>query len=110
MGRLTVFLARLMQDGRSKSPKGLGIDEATAVLLDPDGKGRVVGKASAFFVRAKQKPARCEAKQPLTFEGLEVIRMDRGSGVFDFKSWRGPGGAAAASTLNVVSGEVKIRP
>lgn len=106
MGRLIVFLARLMQDGRSASPRGLGIDEATAVLLDPDGKGRVAGKASAFFVRPARKPAKCEAKQPLTFEGLEVVRMDRTSGVFDLKAWRPgcPGGET--STLIVVAGEV----
>ena len=41
-GRLVAFITRL-------NARGLGIDEATAVLLQPDGQSRVVGKNRAHF-------------------------------------------------------------
>lgn len=110
MGRLAVFLARLMKDGRTRAPRGLGIDEATAVLVDPQagGKARVVGKAAAFFVRPTAAPARCEAGQPLTFEKLDVVRMDRTSGEFDLPGWKAPA-SATRSVLDVAQGEVRWR-
>lgn len=37
--------------------RGLGIDEKTAVLLEPDGKAKVVGTESAFFLTLREKPA-----------------------------------------------------
>ena len=49
-GRLLVFLAR----ARAAQPAityGLGVDEATAVLVEPDGSGRVVGSGAAYVVR-----------------------------------------------------------
>src|ERR1017187_4990336 len=43
MGRTLVFLARIIQDGWSKSPREVAIDEKSAVLVEPDGKGTVLG-------------------------------------------------------------------
>ena len=39
MGRTLGFLARIMQDGWSKSPREVAIDEKSAVLVEPDGRG-----------------------------------------------------------------------
>lgn len=43
LGRSLGFLARIAQDGRSPHPREIAIDEGSAVLVEADGKGRVVG-------------------------------------------------------------------
>ena len=40
--RLLAFLARLHKQGWTTSPKGIGVDESTAVLVVPDGTKEVV--------------------------------------------------------------------
>jgi cyanophycinase len=56
LGRSLVFLARIMQDGWSKNPREIAIDEKSAVLVELDGKATVVGTGKgAYFLR----PTRC---------------------------------------------------
>src|SRR5215208_1799952 len=43
MGRLLTFLARIVQDGWASTPKGLGIDEKTALGVEPGGRATVFG-------------------------------------------------------------------
>ena len=51
MGRLLVFLARLK--GRMGKLSGVsGVEQAAAVLLEPSGAAKVVGKGGAYFVDA----------------------------------------------------------
>ncbi len=50
LGRTVAFLARIEQDGWAKRARAIGIDEATAVLVEPDGKAIVAGKGSAYFL------------------------------------------------------------
>jgi cyanophycinase len=55
MGRLLVFVARLnVQDGKPLAPeqaiRGIGIEEGTALLLDTNGQGKVVGKGAGYLV------------------------------------------------------------
>ncbi|MGI8962243.1 MAG: cyanophycinase [Bryobacteraceae bacterium] len=45
MGRLIAFLARISTDGWTRAPYGIGIEEKTAVLMNPDGTATVTGKA-----------------------------------------------------------------
>jgi len=89
MGRLVAFLARIAQN--TGAAKGVGIDERTAVLLEPDGSTRIVGEGAAYFLRAGKAPGICVAGQPLTFEDLSVYRVSAG-GKFNFLSWTGEGG------------------
>ena len=57
MGRTLGFLARIMQDGWSKSPREVAIDEKSAVLVEADGKGTVVGTGKgAYFLRPTASP------------------------------------------------------
>jgi len=42
MGRLVVFLARILQDGWAKQARAIAVDENAAVLLEPDGNAKVV--------------------------------------------------------------------
>jgi len=60
MGRTLGFLARLVQDGWSKAPREIAIDEKSAVLLEPDGRGTVVGSGrGAYFLQVTSAPEVC---------------------------------------------------
>lgn len=92
MGRTLVFLARLVQDGWSKAPREVAIDEKSAVLLEADGKGTVVGSGrGAYFLQVTSGPEVCRPHTPLTIHQVAVYRAPSGAH-FDFKSWTGEGG------------------
>jgi cyanophycinase len=82
MGRLAVWLARLPR------VRGIGIDEATALLVERDGKARVVGRERVWLMRARGKAERCQPKELLTFRELEVHVLGKGD-QFDLLHWRG---------------------
>jgi len=105
MGRSLGFLARIMQDGWSKAPREVAIDEKSAVLVEPDGKGTVVGNGKgAYFLRPTQMPKVCNRGEPLTFRGVSVYRVpDRGH--FDLASWTADGGTAYS--LSVEDGKIE---
>jgi cyanophycinase len=105
MGRTLGFLARIMQDGWSKSPREAAIDEKSAVLVEPDGRGRVVGNGKgAYFLRPTRRPEVCKKGQPLTFRKISVYIVP-GGGHFDFTSWTGDGGTAYS--LSVEKGKIE---
>jgi hypothetical protein len=105
MGRLVAFLARLKSGQPDATFRGLGADEATAVLVettgDRKGRGTVVGKGSAYLLTTPdQPPRRLGATErdgrpvPLAFGPLKVYRLDGRTTVdpatveFDFARWR----------------------
>lgn len=105
MGRSLGFLARLMKDGWSQSPREIAVDEKSAVLVGPDGKATVVGRGKgAYFLRPTQPPAVCEKSTPLTFRNISVYRVPSGAH-FDLTTWTGAGGAAY--TLSVDHGKIE---
>ena len=105
MGRTLGFLARIMKDGWSASPREVAIDEKSAVLVEADGKARVVGKGKgAYFLRPTQAPEVCEKSLPLAFRGISVYRVKAG-GHFDLTSWNGEGGTAYS--LSVERGKIQ---
>lgn len=91
MGRLLGFVARLLQDGRVAvdAARAIGIDAATAVLLD-DGVGSVVGSGAAWFLRPTIAPTVCAPRTPLTLRNVGVDRVPAGSS-FDLLRWQGHG-------------------
>jgi len=104
MGRTLGFLARIMQDGWSQSPREVAIDEKSAVLVESDGKGTVLGDGKgAYFLRPTQKPEACQKGEPLTFQKISVYRVPAG-GHFDLTSWTGDGGTAYS--LSVEKGKI----
>jgi cyanophycinase-like exopeptidase len=104
MGRTLGFLARIMQDGWSPSPREVAIDEKSAVLMESVGKATVVGGGKgAYFLKPTVPPAVCQKNQSLTFNGIGVYRVPKG-GHFDFASWTGDGGVAY--TLSVERGAI----
>jgi cyanophycinase len=91
MGRTLVFLARIMQDGWSEDPRDIAIDEKSAVLLEPDGKGTVVGTGQgAYFLRPTKPPKLCRSGAPLQFPEVAVSHV-RAGGHFDLVLWKGDG-------------------
>ena len=83
MGRSLVFLARIMQERMVQSPREAAIDEKSALLVEPDGKGTVLGTGKgAYFLRSTQPPDVCKNGQPLTFREISVYRVPAG-GHFD---------------------------
>ena len=105
MGRTLGFLARIMKDGWSQSPREVAIDEKSAVLVEADGKATVVGTGKgAYFLRPTQAPEICENSVSLTFRSISVFRVKAG-GHFDLTSWTGHGGTAYS--LSVERGKIE---
>ncbi|TKD12203.1 cyanophycinase [Polyangium fumosum] len=90
MGRLVGFLGRILTDGWAPKAKGIGVDEQTAVVIDAQGKGEVIGEGKVYLVVANEKPTSCEAGKPLVYSGLSYHRL------------------AAGDTLQFPSGETSV--
>jgi cyanophycinase len=104
MGRLLVFLSRILQDGWAKQIRAIAVEENAAVLLDPDGAAKVVGDGPAYFLEASKPPEVCRRKTPLQFSGIRIHRASSGTS-FNVKTWKGEGGDDYQ--LAAVNGEVK---
>ena len=105
MGRTLGFLSRLVQDGWSKTPREVAIDEKSAVLVEPDGKGTVVGSGrGAYFLQVKSAPEVCRPNTPLTIHDISAYRAPSGAH-FDLKSWTGNGGESY--TISVENGVIR---
>lgn len=91
MGRLVVFLARILQDGWTKQVRAIAVEENAAVLLEPDGASQVVGVGPAYFLETKNPPERCRRKTMLRMRGVAVHRAPAGA-TFNVKLWKGTGG------------------
>ena len=106
LGRLLVFMARILKDGWNSSVRSIALEENAAVLIEPDGTAKVVGEGPAYFLMATTPPAICAYKQPLTFSGVSVHKAPPGS-AFDVAKWNGTGGDDY--TLQVDAGVVSAK-
>lgn len=105
MGRSLGFLARIMKDGWSSSPREIAIDEKSAVLVEEDGQTTVIGSGKgAYFLKPAHAPETCAEAVPLTFRDVRIYRVPSG-GRFDLKSWTGSGGVEYS--LSVVNGKIE---
>ncbi|MBM3285584.1 MAG: hypothetical protein FJY81_06895 [Candidatus Aminicenantes bacterium] len=91
MGRLLVFLARIIQDGWAPSVRGIGIDEETAVVVEGDGSSSVLGRGAAYFLRTDRPPEVCSRGLPLTFRNVRIDKIRPGD-AFHLGTWLGFGG------------------
>ncbi|PYX30839.1 MAG: hypothetical protein DMG80_11375 [Acidobacteria bacterium] len=97
--------ARIVKDGWSPAPREIAVDEKSAVLVEGNGKGRVIGSGNgAYFISARGGPEVCRDRTPLTFRDLSVYRGPTGS-EFDLKDWKGKRGTAYS--LSVVDGKIQ---
>jgi len=81
MGRLLAFVARIVQDGWADTVMGIGVDEATALLVDADGSATVVGEGSVYVLRSAGIPQVCAADEPLCYAELELVRLQAGDAI-----------------------------
>ena len=103
MGRSLVFLARLVNNGWATQPRGIGIDEETALLVLPGGAATMVGTGAAYFLQAPGPAQVLADKTPMTYLNISVYKVPQG-GTFNLSTWTGTGGVAY--TLNVNNGSV----
>jgi cyanophycinase-like exopeptidase len=103
MGRSLAFLARIVNNGWSTQPRGIGVDEQTAILVTPNGEGTMVGTGAAYFLQAPGPAQVIADRTPLTYLNIGVYKVPQG-GTFNFSSWTGTGGVAY--TLNVNNGSL----
>lgn len=100
-GRLIAFMARILQDGMSKEIRGIGVDEKSAALMEPDGAMTIVGTGKgAYFYFPKHRPTQCIAGKPLSFGQIAVQKVATG-GHFNLASWQGEG---SQYTIDVENG------
>jgi cyanophycinase len=99
LGRLVVFLGRIIKDGWASSVHGLGIDEATAILVEPNGSATRVGSGAAYFMTSNGVPMTCVSGTPLTYTGLAVYKVS-GAATFNLATWTGTGGTAYTVSVN----------
>lgn len=87
LGRLIVFLARIRNDNLLPDAEyvyGLGIDQASAVMVEPDGTGFVLngpGGRGAYLVRASARP-HLEPGRPFRYT-VEMSHLARDGERFD---------------------------
>jgi cyanophycinase-like exopeptidase len=103
MGRWLAFLARIVNNGWATQPRGIGVDEETAILVLPTGAATMVGTGAAYFLQAPGPAQVVAAGTPLTYLNIGVYKLPQG-GTFNFSTWSGTGGVAY--TLNVNNGSL----
>jgi len=105
MGRSLGFLARIVADGWSKTPREIAIDEKSALLVEASGRAKVVGAGlGVYFLQVTEAPAVCKPGQPLTFRRVAAYRAPTGA-TFDLRVWRGDGGEAYS--ISVEAGRIQ---
>ena len=104
MGRLLVFMARIIEDGMAPSVRGIAVDERTALLIDAAGQGSVVGEGNVYFLQSSMAPSVCQRRTPVTFQNISAFRINS-SGSFNLSSWSGAGGTSysLSATAGVLS-------
>lgn len=105
MGRSLTFLARIMKDGWSPAPREIAVDGKSAVLVERNGKARVIGSGKGgYFMSVRGGPEVCKENMPLTFRDITVYRGPTGS-EFNLRNWSGKRGTRYA--LSVAEGKVE---
>ena len=92
MGRDIAFLCRVAANGWSAAPRGIAVDEMTALLVDANGRATVVGSGKVYFLQAPGMPQQCSARKPLTYLNIAVGRVSAGDS-FELPTWQRTGGA-----------------
>ena len=104
LGRLLTFMARILADGWASEVGGIGIDEETAVLIEPDGTATVEGAGAAWFMRMHAADVRtCEPASPLETGPVDAIGIRR-AGTFHLPTWTGSG---VSQTVRATAGSVR---
>ncbi|MBD2770525.1 cyanophycinase [Hymenobacter sp. BT664] len=108
-GRLVTFMARMSKDD-GIVPRGIGLDELTALCIDANGVGKVFGTGTAFFLQqngSSNYPERCVSGSSLDWyrsqRAVTVYKVPgtaTGTNTFDLSTWTGTGGSAQYYYVN----------
>lgn len=75
-GRHVTLLARMINDFGIRNPRGIAVNEKTAVCIDEHGSMSVYGSSDAYFLEATTVPEKCEKGVPLSWDaGGKAIRV-----------------------------------
>ena len=87
LGRLIVFVARINRDDPGAKIHGIGVDEASAVLVDDQGKGRLAAgsKGHAWVVEEPETKNNVVESGHALSADVRITRVDAGS-VVDTRS------------------------
>jgi len=103
LGRMLTFLARLQQDGVATSPRGIAVDEGSALGVTASGAGTVFGAgAGAYFFSVDATVTRTvQPMTALTFAPVLTYHVPVGK-QFNVTSWTT--GDATPYTLSATAG------
>lgn len=97
-GRHMTMLARMIKDFGIDAPRGIGLDERTAICVSPNGTGLVLGTGDAYFLRrypTASAPERIQSGQKLTWKAedsaVEAHIVKGGAGanaLFNLNNWQ----------------------
>ena len=105
MGRTLVFMARILSAGDFRRIEALGISEATVLLVDRRGAGRVMGKGPVHVIVADKAPQVIERSTPLTARGYKIWRFESGATIDLDRLPKKP-----AKVIDVVKGQLSGDP
>ena len=89
IGRLMVFMARILQSGQATRIRGIGVAEKTALLVEPDGQAQIVGRAGVQFFEMSKTTLNCKPGAPLQVENVDTSEVLSGES-FNLRTWKGP--------------------
>ncbi len=106
MGRLVTFLARLQQDGRAPAPRGIGVDERSAVGITRNGVATVFGAGNGAYLLSLSTTAtrvcvNTTPATPLSLAPVTVVHVPVGS-QFSVSAWSSA--TSTPYTLSVLNG------
>ena len=110
LGRLITFLARIGEVDKVDSLIGIGVDEKTALCIEPSDKGKVFSSSTvlAWFVTPQQGIEVLSEGSPLTYRGIKVLGVGPDSSI-DLRQ-RTIDKPVSESTVSVVMGELSQHP
>ena len=105
MGRSLGFLARIVQDGWSATPREIAIDEKSALLVEADGRARVTGTGlGVYFLQITEAPSVCKPGLPLSLRDVAAYHATTGA-TFDVRDWSGDRGETYS--ISVEHGQIR---
>lgn len=109
LGRLAVFVARFDKAHPDERPFGIGVDEASALLVDPDGRGvMAAGSKGLAWILMDEGDDRLEQGKPPTLTHLRLIRLGA-AGRIDIAA-RAVTGAKSDEKIQIVEGALRGSP
>jgi len=85
MGRIMAFIARQIKDGVAKSALGIAVSEDTSVVVEKNGRAKVMGRGPAYFILGDRTPEVCEKRTPLTYSNYKIWKVKSGD-TFNLKN------------------------